>query len=45
MANDNGLIQVKTLLLDRSMTGAYVSIRGEDGEMHTYKVASVEPAT
>jgi hypothetical protein len=26
-------------------TGEYVSIRGEDGEMHTYQVASVEPAT
>ena len=25
--------------------GEYVSIRNEDGEMHTYKVASVEPAT
>lgn len=25
-------------------TGEYVSIRGEDGEMHTYIVASVEPA-
>ena len=25
--------------------GEYVSIRGEDGETHTYKVASVEPAT
>lgn len=26
-------------------TGEYVSIRNEDGEMHTYVVASVEPAT
>ena len=26
-------------------TGEYVSIRDEDGEMHTYVVASVEPAT
>jgi hypothetical protein len=25
--------------------GEYVSIRDEDGEMHTFKVASVEPAT
>lgn len=25
--------------------GEYVSIRDEDGEMHTYQVASVEPAT
>jgi hypothetical protein len=25
--------------------GEYVSIRNEDGETHTYKVASVEPAT
>ena len=25
--------------------GEYVSIRNEDGEMHTYKVASVEAAT
>jgi hypothetical protein len=25
--------------------GEYVSIRNEEGEMHTYKVASVEPAT
>jgi hypothetical protein len=25
--------------------GEYVSIRGEDGEMHTYQVASVETAT
>lgn len=25
--------------------GEYVSIRGEDGEMHTFQVASVEPAT
>ena len=25
--------------------GEYVSIRGEDGEMHTYQVASVQPAT
>jgi hypothetical protein len=25
--------------------GEYVSIRGEDGEMHTFRVASVEPAT
>lgn len=25
--------------------GEYVSIRNEDGEMHTYQVASVEPAT
>jgi len=25
--------------------GEYVSIRGEDGEMHTFVVASVEPAT
>ena len=25
--------------------GEYVSIRGEDGEMHTYRVVSVEPAT
>jgi hypothetical protein len=25
--------------------GEYVSIRGEDGETHTYQVASVEPAT
>jgi hypothetical protein len=24
--------------------GEYVSIRGEDGEMHTYQVVSVEPA-
>ena len=26
-------------------TGEYVSIRDEDGEMHTFQVASVEPAT
>ena len=26
-------------------TGEYVSIRDEDGEMHTFMVASVEPAT
>jgi hypothetical protein len=26
-------------------TGEYVSIRNEDGEMHTFVVASVEPAT
>ena len=26
-------------------TGEYVSIRDEDGEMHTFVVASVEPAT
>lgn len=26
-------------------TGEYVSIRNEDGEMHTYVVAAVEPAT
>jgi hypothetical protein len=25
--------------------GEYVSIRGEDGEMHTFQVVSVEPAT
>jgi hypothetical protein len=25
--------------------GEYVSIRGEDGHMHTFQVASVEPAT
>ena len=25
--------------------GEYVSIRGEDGEMHTFRVVSVEPAT
>jgi hypothetical protein len=25
--------------------GEYVSIRNEDGEMHTYQVVSVEPAT
>ena len=25
--------------------GEYVSIRGEDGEMHTYQVMSVTPAT
>ncbi len=25
-------------------TGEYVSIRGEDGELHTFQVASVEPA-
>jgi hypothetical protein len=25
--------------------GEYVSIRGEDGEMHTFQVISVEPAT
>jgi hypothetical protein len=25
--------------------GEYVSIRGEDGETHTYVIASVEPAT
>ena len=25
--------------------GEYVSIRGEDGELHTFQVASVEPAT
>ncbi len=25
--------------------GEYVSIRNEDGEMHTYQVAAVEPAT
>jgi hypothetical protein len=25
--------------------GEYVSIRGEDAEIHTYQVASVEPAT
>ena len=25
--------------------GEYVSIRSEDGEMHTYRVVSVEPAT
>jgi hypothetical protein len=25
--------------------GEYVSIRGEDGEMHTFRVALVEPAT
>jgi len=25
--------------------GEYVSVRDEDGEMHTYRVASVEPAT
>jgi hypothetical protein len=24
--------------------GEYVSIRGEDGEMHTFRVVSVEPA-
>ncbi|HEY1364477.1 MAG TPA: hypothetical protein VGF60_19700 [Xanthobacteraceae bacterium] len=24
--------------------GEYVSIRGDDGEMHTFQVASVEPA-
>lgn len=27
------------------MPGEYVSIRDEDGEMHTYRVMSVEPAT
>ena len=26
-------------------TGEYVSIRDDDGEMHTFQVASVEPAT
>lgn len=26
-------------------TGEYVSIRNEDGELHTFQVASVEPAT
>ena len=26
-------------------SGEYVSIRNEDGEMHTYQVVSVEPAT
>jgi hypothetical protein len=25
--------------------GEYVSIRDEDGEMHTFQVVSVEPAT
>jgi hypothetical protein len=25
--------------------GEYVSIRGEDGELHTFQVVSVEPAT
>jgi hypothetical protein len=25
--------------------GEYVSIRGEDGEMHPFRVVSVEPAT
>jgi hypothetical protein len=25
--------------------GEYVSIRGEDAEMHTFQVVSVEPAT
>ena len=25
--------------------GEYVSIRNEEGEMHTYQVATVEPAT
>ena len=28
-----------------SRTGEYVSIRDEDGEMHTFQVVSVEPAT
>ncbi len=27
------------------MPGEYVSIRDEDGEMHTFQVVSVEPAT
>ena len=32
-------------VLKRIRLGAYVSIRGEDGEMHTFRVVSVEPAT
>jgi hypothetical protein len=29
----------------KRITGEYVSIRNDDGEMHTFQVASVEPAT
>ena len=32
-------------MLKRIRLGAYVSIRGEDGEMHIFHVLSVEPAT